>query len=62
MGIHNSENTVKRVTELTDKGALNWIYHVGDMAYADDEMEFQKTWNVFAGNVEPISAKVPYMV
>ena len=28
MGIHNSEDTVKHITGLTERGVLDWIYHV----------------------------------
>ena len=31
MGIHNSEDTVKQVITLTEKGALDWVYHVGTL-------------------------------
>jgi len=63
MGIDNSANTVKRVTDRVANGEMDFIYHVGDLAYADDHVfSFQKTWNTFSENIEAISSSIPYMV
>jgi len=63
MGIDNSANTTARVLSHVQNGDLDFIYHVGDLAYADDHFfSFQDTWNTFAGNIEPISSTIPYMV
>jgi len=63
MGIDNSANTVQRVVEDVKANKLDWIYHVGDIAYADDHvLSFQGTWNEWSGMVEPISSVLGYMV
>jgi len=62
VGVENSENTVKRVINHTMNGDFNWIYHVGDLGYADDHLFFQDTWNEFSSNIEPMSSTIPYMV
>jgi hypothetical protein len=62
MGIENVAGTLKYMINHTLNGDLNWIYHIGDISYADDRPEFQSTWNTFSQNVEPMSSRVPYMV
>jgi len=63
MGIENSQNTIHRLNKRLDAGEIDWIYHVGDISYADKHyFNFQKTWNTWFEHIEPLSSSVPYMV
>eukprot|EP01119_Soliformovum_irregulare_P008449 TRINITY_DN21567_c0_g1_i2.p1 TRINITY_DN21567_c0_g1~~TRINITY_DN21567_c0_g1_i2.p1 ORF type:complete len:326 (+),score=77.50 TRINITY_DN21567_c0_g1_i2:369-1346(+) len=63
MGITNSENTMARVIERGQKGEFDWIFHVGDISYADDHVfSFQSTWNSFFQSMQPLMTRYPYMV
>jgi hypothetical protein len=63
MGIDNSENTVKGVIDRSNNGEFDWVFHVGDISYADDHFwDFQYTWNYWFQSVEPVSSVMPYMV
>ena len=39
--------------------AIDVVLHVGDISYADG---YQPDWDLFLQKVEPVAAKVPYMV
>ena len=55
----NSDNTVKRLTELAESGGIDGVVHSGDISYADG---FQPHFDNFMRKVEPIASRVPYMV
>lgn len=55
----NSDNTVKRLAELAESGGIDGVIHSGDISYADG---FQPHFDDFMRKVEPIAARVPYMV
>jgi len=54
-----SDDTVKQLTSLVEKGQIDVIVHSGDLGYADG---YQPHWDVFFNKIEPIASKVPYMV
>jgi len=48
-------------------GTFDWVYHVGDISYADDFAEYfpemyDEIWDEFFAGIEPVSAVRPYMV
>eukprot|EP01138_Halocafeteria_seosinensis_P004146 gb/GECG01004239.1/.p1 GENE.gb/GECG01004239.1/~~gb/GECG01004239.1/.p1 ORF type:complete len:487 (+),score=45.07 gb/GECG01004239.1/:1-1461(+) len=66
MGVYNSDNT---------RGAVNrrykeyeWIWHLGDIGYADDAFlhhitfYYEKIWNQYMNWMQNVSAYKPYMV
>ncbi|PRP80841.1 iron/zinc purple acid phosphatase-like protein-like isoform 1 [Planoprotostelium fungivorum] len=63
MGTENSQKTIDRVSAKMQNGEIDWIYHVGDISYADKHyFNFQKTWNSWFNSIQSISASAPYMV
>jgi len=63
MGIDNSANTARRVNNLAANDQFAWVYHVGDISYADDHVfEFQDTWNTWFEMMENTTSIKPYMV
>jgi len=63
MGIDYSQNTTARLIAAAEQGMYDWVFHVGDISYADDHVFwFQDTWNTWFENVEPISSRMAYMV
>jgi len=63
MGIVNSQKTVERVQARLQRGEIDWVFHVGDISYADKHfLDFQKAWNTWFDRIQPIAASVPYMV
>jgi hypothetical protein len=63
MGIDNSLPAIQWITERSERGEFDWVYHVGDIAYADDHvLFFQSTWNTFFENIMGYSPNFPYMV
>ena len=56
-------NTVKWLAKHAAVGEFDWIFHIGDIGYADDHvLQFQETWNKFFEMIEPFTSSVPYMV
>jgi hypothetical protein len=63
MGIDNSEGTANALTLLAVKDQIDWLWHIGDISYADDHFwDYGYTWNYFFNMIRPISSKMPYMV
>jgi hypothetical protein len=63
MGIVNSQNTSKGINSKALRDEFDWVFHVGDISYADDHVfEFQSTWNTWAEMMENTTARKPYMV
>ena len=56
---HNSDNTVADMIELVDQGKLDVVIHSGDISYADGYMPH---FDDFLNKVQPIAARIPYMV
>ncbi len=55
----NSDNTIQRMIEMVDAGTLDVVIHSGDISYADG---FEPHWDVFFNKIQPIAARIPYMV
>lgn len=55
----NSDNTVADLIKLVDQGQLDVVIHSGDISYADGYMPH---FDDFLNKVQPIAARVPYMV
>lgn len=64
MGVHNSRDTVARVQSLVQSRAIDWIFHIGDISYADDYPAniYEYVWNEWFRVMQPITSRVPYMV
>jgi len=63
MGIVNSQNTANGINKRAINNDIDWVFHVGDISYADDHVfEFQSTWNTWAAMMENTTALKPYMV
>jgi len=63
MGIENSQNTADGVNKVSLNDQIDFVYHVGDISYADDHVfEFQSTWNKWAEMMENTTSIKPYMV
>lgn len=64
MGTTNSQPTIDRLVTLSNK--YNFIYHLGDFSYADDNLfhsnQYEAIWNKWANMIEPLSSQKPYMV
>ena len=66
MGVTNSEETMQRLDER--KSAYDFVYHVGDIGYADDygllgrNKDYEQVYNEWAERMEPITKSTPYMV
>ncbi|TYZ65329.1 hypothetical protein PybrP1_010035 [[Pythium] brassicae (nom. inval.)] len=66
----NSVDTISYVNSLGD-GAVDFIYHIGDISYADDDFLvpaqalgffYEEVWNKWMNSLTPIMQQVPYMV
>jgi len=63
MGVEFMENTLKQVTKRAQQRDFSWIFHIGDLGYADDHvLSFHKTWNKFFAQIDPFTSTIPYMV
>lgn len=64
MGITNSADTFNSINEFINE--TDWIYHIGDISYADDfilEFEtYEGAWNIYQNKAESFTSVVPYMV
>lgn len=62
-----SDFTVGRLVKDVEEGMYDFLLHVGDIGYADDEArgnyeEWEHVWDQFQRKVAPISSRIPYMV
>lgn len=55
----NSDDTVADLIKLVDQGQLDVVIHSGDISYADGYMPH---FDDFLNKVQPIAARIPYMV
>lgn len=67
MGVVFSQDTIRNMHQLSTNGQLDWIYHVGDISYADDYAEifpelYEPIWNMWFDLMEPTTSILPYMV
>jgi len=64
MGVRNSGATNKLLQQFLAEDKFDWIFHVGDISYADDYLgdDYEAVWNMFFENMQPIMSQVPYMV
>jgi len=62
MGITYSGYTIERLNALVPE--LDFIYHVGDISYADDRSSdlYEQVWNQWFGAMRYIMPSTPYMV
>jgi acid phosphatase type 7 len=65
-GIKNSEHTIPRVNTLVKDKKIDWIYHVGDISYANDYARtdphiYEHVWNEYMGRIQPQASALPYM-
>jgi acid phosphatase type 7 len=69
-GLLESFFTLPRVNDLATTGAVDWVYHVGDIGYANDYAEklshldkniYEWVWDEYMTRIEPATTAVPYM-
>ena len=66
MGVANSQDTIRRLH--TRQAQYDFVYHVGDIGYADDygilgkNKKYEAVYNQWAQSMEPITKATPYMV
>ncbi|GAB9470291.1 hypothetical protein Gpo141_00007541 [Globisporangium polare] len=65
----NSVDTIKYVNTLV--GEVDFVYHIGDVSYADDDylaagalykFGYEQVWNNWTNSLSPIMTTTPYMV
>jgi phosphodiesterase/alkaline phosphatase D-like protein len=54
-----SNNTIKQLTNLVSNRKLDFIFHTGDISYADG---YQHRWDEYMRKIQPFSAQTAYMV
>ena len=62
MGVNNSETTIPRIINRVSSGEWDWIFHYGDISYADDHLfKYEQVWNDYFQKLQPAMPYVPYM-
>ena len=64
MGIANSQFTQSRLYSKSSSGELNFIFHIGDIGYADDYTDamYEAVWDQWFATMQPVTSIIPYMV
>jgi predicted phosphodiesterase len=64
LGLANGENTVSRVIALANDSKFDFVFHIGDMSYADDYSAgfYEEVWNGWFAEMQPIMTNKFYMV
>jgi len=63
LGIDHSADTIAQLVSRTQQGDFDLFVHMGDISYANDHpLEYEKTWQSWFTQMEPVMSKVPYMV
>jgi len=69
MGTYNSENSIALLNKWASEGSMDFVWHLGDISYADDdfthhpfENNYENVWNSYMNSVQGFTAKYPYMV
>jgi predicted phosphohydrolase len=55
----NSDHVITALAELARQGKVDAMIHSGDISYADG---FEPHWDDFFNKIQPLAARVPYMV
>jgi len=63
-GLFNSQDVIRSVKKLATSHQIDWIYHVGDISYADDfpASYYEVMWNMWFEWNQISMGTVPYMV
>jgi hypothetical protein len=69
MGVYYSEDSRLTLTTMGLQKEYDWIWHLGDISYADDDFvhnpledNYEETWNFYMRAIQAFSAQFPYMV
>eukprot|EP01095_Lingulamoeba_sp_RSL-Kostka_P014699 TRINITY_DN6525_c0_g1_i1.p1 TRINITY_DN6525_c0_g1~~TRINITY_DN6525_c0_g1_i1.p1 ORF type:complete len:431 (-),score=93.57 TRINITY_DN6525_c0_g1_i1:171-1463(-) len=63
MGVSESINTVNRINNLAKENKMNWVYHVGDISYADDYPGdlYNMIWQTWFSYMTETHTRMAYM-
>jgi len=64
MGIANSQHTIEQIRTRVHGEKIDFIFHIGDISYADDYNSgmYEAVWNAWFTEMEDITSITPYMV
>jgi hypothetical protein len=64
MGVSNGQQTASRVISLAVNDSFDFVFHIGDMSYADDYYAgyYEEVWNAWFTEMQPIMTTKPYQV
>jgi len=54
-----SKYTMEQVNRLVDENAIDGVFHVGDISYAEG---FLSVWDEYLSQIEPFASRRPYML
>eukprot|EP00009_Paramoeba_aestuarina_P006214 CAMPEP_0201524536 /NCGR_PEP_ID=MMETSP0161_2-20130828/23152_1 /ASSEMBLY_ACC=CAM_ASM_000251 /TAXON_ID=180227 /ORGANISM="Neoparamoeba aestuarina, Strain SoJaBio B1-5/56/2" /LENGTH=459 /DNA_ID=CAMNT_0047923993 /DNA_START=49 /DNA_END=1428 /DNA_ORIENTATION=+ len=62
MGVDRANDTVASVNTVYKTNDWSFVFHIGDISYADDHVNFEGVWNEFFANMQPVMSNIAYMV
>ena len=71
MGVWNGQDSIDLLNKMGSEGSFDWVWHVGDIAYADDsfvhagqvfKFYYEETYNQYMNLVQPFTSTHQYMV
>ena len=69
VGVFNSEHSIAMLNNATLRGEVDWLWHVGDISYADDaflhypfHFMYESVYNEYMNAVQPMASRTAYMV
>jgi predicted phosphodiesterase len=62
LGVVHSNDTMESLNRVYATNNWELVWHLGDISYANDHLNFEGVWNSWFERMRPILSNVPYMV
>jgi len=71
MGVWNGQDSIDLLNKMGEDGDFDWVWHVGDIGYADDsfihfgqvfKFYYESTYNEYMNLIQPFASTHQYMV
>eukprot|EP01091_Cochliopodium_minus_P006345 TRINITY_DN1622_c0_g2_i1.p1 TRINITY_DN1622_c0_g2~~TRINITY_DN1622_c0_g2_i1.p1 ORF type:complete len:422 (+),score=100.11 TRINITY_DN1622_c0_g2_i1:404-1669(+) len=61
-GIDNSRDTTKTLISFNNQNKYEFVLHAGDISYANDYEDYERVWNTWFEDVQPVISNIPWQV
>eukprot|EP00009_Paramoeba_aestuarina_P007932 CAMPEP_0201521460 /NCGR_PEP_ID=MMETSP0161_2-20130828/14432_1 /ASSEMBLY_ACC=CAM_ASM_000251 /TAXON_ID=180227 /ORGANISM="Neoparamoeba aestuarina, Strain SoJaBio B1-5/56/2" /LENGTH=459 /DNA_ID=CAMNT_0047920099 /DNA_START=85 /DNA_END=1461 /DNA_ORIENTATION=- len=62
LGVDRAANSFESLNRVHSTNDWQFVWHLGDISYANDHVNFEGIWNTWFENLAPLLSSTPYMV